>query len=215
MTSRIPLPSLKRLPLYYRELKRAAAQGTPYLSSKELGAQAGVPAVQVRKDLSHLNEKGKPGVGYDTAGLAAHLKDTLGLAKDKEAVLVGAGNLGQALALYSGFGAYGFQIVMLFDNDLEKVGTQVGGVEVMPVERIETQVSRLGVRIGIITTPARAAQSVADQMVAGGITAIWNFAPRNLVVPDGVFVKNEDLTTSLSVLSYAIETMQIADSFTP
>lgn len=214
MKSIIPLPSLKRLPLYYRELKRAAAQGTPYLSSRKLGAHAGVPAVQVRKDLSHLDEKGKPGVGYDTAGLAAVLEDYLGLANDKEAVLVGAGNLGQALALYPGFDAYGFRIVVLFDNDLGKVGTRVGNLEVMPVEELETLVSRLDVRIGIITTPARAAQSVADQMVTGGITAIWNFAPRNLVVPDGVFVKNEDLATSLAVLSHAVETMRIGDAFT-
>lgn len=205
MKKSIPLPTLKRLPLYYRELKRASEQGVPYLSSGTLGANAGIPAVQVRKDLSHLDEKGKSGVGYDTNILAAHLEDYLGLVNDKEAILVGAGNLGRALALYPGFDAYGLKIVVLFDSDPDKVGTRVGNLEIVSMEKLENLTARLGIRIGIITTPPRVAQEVADHMVAAGIKAIWNFAPRNLTVPGGIFVKDEDLAAGLAVLSHAVE----------
>jgi len=205
LTTHVPVPTLRRLPLYYRELKRAASQGLTHVSSKTLGERVGVPAVQVRKDMSYLDQKGRPGVGYEAQSLAAHLRDFLGLASEKQAVLVGVGNLGRALALYPGFHAYGLRIVGAFDNDLDKVGQRVGTLEILPVEALGDIVARLQVRVGIITTPADAAQDIADALVAGGIKGIWNFAPCRLAVPDGVFVKDEDLAVALAVLSHVVE----------
>ena len=204
-TPDVPEPTLRRLPLYYRELKRAIALETDHLSSKELGESVGIPAVQVRKDLSYLDEKGRPGVGYETRTLAAHLEMFLGLTNDKEAALVGVGNLGRALALFPGFAAYGFHIVLLFDNDPAKVGRHVGKRKILPIEKLTDIVAQMHIHLGIITAPAEVAQDVADAMVTAGIKTIWNFAPRSLAVPEGVFVKNEDLAVALATLSRVVE----------
>jgi redox-sensing transcriptional repressor len=206
----IPRPSLRRLPIYYRRLRQAVTEGETYISSDDLGQSAGVPGAQVRKDLSFLVEFGRAGVGYPARALAAHLEDYLGLLNDKEAVLVGAGNLGRALALYSGFRSYGLQIVALFDSDPGKVGELEDGRQIFPIEKLTDLVSRLQVRIGIITVPDCAAQAVAEAMVAGGIKVIWNFAPCRLQVPHDVFVKNEDLATELATLSHHITREKIS-----
>lgn len=200
----IPLPSLRRLPFYYRRLVEALDEGAPIVSSDELGAAAGVTGAQVRRDLSFIDEEGRPGIGYDTRTLATRLEKFLGLANDKEAVLVGVGNLGRALASYTGFARYGLHIVALFDQDPAKVGMQVGEQRVLPVTKLSDLVSRLHVQMGIITVPACAAQDVADLMVAGGIRVIWNFAPCRLALPDTVLVKNEDLAAELATLSHHI-----------
>jgi redox-sensing transcriptional repressor len=209
----IPKPSLARLPLYYRCLMEALQKNLEYLSSSELGERCGAPAVQVRKDLSYLSQKGRSGVGYHVGELAAYLEAYLGLANEKDAALVGVGNLGRALALYPGFGAYGLQIVTLFDTDPLKVGSEVGGRTVFSVDRLTNLVKRLGIRIGIIATPARAAQTVADNMVAGDIKGIWNFAPVRLDVPEDVFVLQEDLAASLAVLSHHIRQLKVAPGY--
>jgi redox-sensing transcriptional repressor len=206
----IPKPSLARLPLYYRCLREALRQNISYLSSSELGERCGVPAVQVRKDLSYLSQKGRSGVGYNVADLAAHLESYLGLANEKDAALVGVGNLGRALALYPGFATYGLQIVTLFDSNPVHVGSEVGGRTVFAVDRLTNLVKRLGIRIGIIATPAGVAQAVAEDMVAGDIKAIWNFAPVRLDLPEDVFVKQEDLAASLAVLSHHIQQLKVA-----
>ena len=211
MTKGVPAPTLRRLPLYYRELKLAVADDVLHISSRELGERVGVPASQVRKDLSYLDEKGKSGVGYESHCLASHLETFLGLINDKEAALVGVGNLGRALALYPGFDSYGLRIVALFDNDPAKLGEQVNGLEVLSVDRLIECIARRQLRLGIITTPVEAAQEVAAVMVAGGIRAIWNFAPCNLNVPAEVFVKNEDLAASLALLSHVVEQFRLRD----
>ena len=205
----IPKPSLRRLPFYYRWLRRAIEEGTTVVSSKELGSSIGVPGAQVRKDLSYIAEYGRPGIGYNARSLAAHLEEFLGLMNDKEAVLVGVGNLGRALILYPGFARYGLHIVALFDSDPAKVGQMVGGRQVFPVERLTELVGRLQVQMGIITVPADAAQEVATAMVAGGIQVIWNFAPVRLVAPEHVFVKDEDLAAQLATLSHHISRYKI------
>ena len=163
-----------------------------------------MPGAQVRRDMSYLEEVGIPGVGYDARSLAAHLEKFLGLVNDKEAVLVGMGNLGRALALHPGFKRYGLQIIALFDNDAAKVGQIVGGREILPVEKLSNLSQRLNIQIGIITVPAESAQEVADAMVAGGISVIWNYAPSRLTVPENVLVKNEDLAAELALLSHHI-----------
>ena len=200
----IPRPALRRLPLYYRRLVRAAEEGVAFLSSADLGQSAGVSEAQVRKDLSYLSLDGRSGVGYDVKSLATCLEEFLGLVNDKEAVLVGVGNLGRALALYPGFGRYGLRIVALFDSNPAKLGQMVGESEVLAVEKLPDLARRLHIQMGIITVPVDAAQEVADAMVAGGIKVIWNFAPCGLDVPDDVMVRHQDLAAELATLSHYI-----------
>ena len=168
--SGIPLPSLRRLPFYYRRLAEALQQGLAVVSSEELGAAAGVAGAQVRRDLSYIREEGRPGIGYDARALASRLEEFLGLVNAKEAVLVGVGNLGRALASYSGFERYGLHIVALFDQDPAKVGMTVGDRQVLPMTKLTSLIARLRIQMGIITVPSCAAQDVADLMV-GGVSA--------------------------------------------
>jgi len=203
----IPIPTLRRLPLYYRRLKTAVLNGEEFISSLELGRAAAATPEQVRKDLSFLSSQGRSRVGYQAQKLAAVIEDYLGLMNDKEAILAGAGNLGRAMALYPGFAQYGLRIVVLFDNDPQKVGVNVGNIQVLPVEKLSNLVDRMKIRIGILTTSAEAAQEVAEAMVAGGIKAIWNFTPVRLNVPKDVMVRNVDLTPELAVISHYIKSL--------
>lgn len=200
----IPRPTLGRLPLYYRCLGEAARLGREVVSSEDIGRALGLPAAQVRKDLSYVRDLGRPGVGYPVGVLLASLKQCLGLTSDKEAIVVGAGRLGQALAAYPGFAAYGLRIVALFDHDPAKIGQQVAGCTIHPLGDLPCLVQRLHIELGIITVPAPAARAVADAMVEAGIVAIWSFAPVALVVPEGVQLEHEDLAARLAVLSYYI-----------
>ncbi|MEN6408306.1 MAG: redox-sensing transcriptional repressor Rex [Anaerolineaceae bacterium] len=208
--SGIPIPTLRRLPLYYRRLRSAVDAGETYVSSAELGHATGATPEQVRKDLSYLDSQGRSRMGYSAEALAAQIEDTLGLVKDKEAVLVGAGRLGQALALYPGFSEFGLKIIVLFDNDPDKIGSPVGTLEVLPVEKLTNLVERMKIRIGILTTPREAAQAVAQQMVAGGIKAIWNFTATRLDVPPDVMVRNVDLSPEVAVLSHYIKSLSVS-----
>ncbi|MBT9148890.1 MAG: Redox-sensing transcriptional repressor Rex [Dehalococcoidia bacterium] len=131
------------MPVYYRRLLQAIEEGVPFVSSDNLGRSVGMPGAQVRKDLRYLSEHGRPGVGYDARSLAAHLEEFLGLVNDKEAVLVGVGNLGRALALYPGFARYRLQIIALFDSDPTKVGQTVGDRQIFPVEKLINLAQRL------------------------------------------------------------------------
>jgi redox-sensing transcriptional repressor len=200
----IPRPALQRMPVYYRRLMQAIEEEIPFISSDELGRSVGVPGAQVRKDLSYLSKHGRSGIGYDARSLASYLEDFLGLINDKEAVLVGVGNLGRALVFYPGFASYRLQIIALFDNDVAKVGQIIDGRRILPMEKLANLSQRLHIQMGIITVPASAAQGVAEAMVAGGIKVIWNFAPCRLVVPEDVLVRNEDLAAQLATLSHHI-----------
>ena len=149
----IPIPTLHRLSLYYQQLLITLNKGQEHISSVELGKATGSAPEQVRKDLSFLTGQGKSRVGYETKKLAGIIEDYLGLMDDKKAVLVGAGNLGHALASYPGFSRYGVRIVVLFDNDPMKVGGAVGDLKILPVDKLTNLVERMQIRIGIITTP--------------------------------------------------------------
>ncbi|MFO7918253.1 MAG: redox-sensing transcriptional repressor Rex, partial [Anaerolineae bacterium] len=164
----IPGPTLSRLPIYYRWLIRAIDEGKSVISSRQLGSSSGIPAAQVRKDLSHLGELGQAGVGYDTCKVAAVLRDVLGLEDEKQAVVVGAGNLGRALAGYPGFERYGLRIVALFDNDPSKIGRIIAGKSVFCMDELAGVVKRLRVEMGVVAVPAEQAQTVVDQMVEAG-----------------------------------------------
>lgn len=200
----IPAPSLRRLPIYYRRLVQALDEGRSRVSSRELGDAADVPDAQVRKDLGYLSYEGRPGVGYDAKLLAGCLEEFLGLMNDKEAVLVGLGNLGHALVNYPGFEQYGLHIIAIFDSDPAKLGRLPDGKQVFAVEKLTDLVRRLQVRIGIITVPEAAAQAIADALIEGGVQVIWNFASCKLNVPGNTLVKNEDLAAELATLSHHI-----------
>ena len=201
MIDGIPLPTLERLPIYYRELKNAIQDGKDTLSSREFGKLLGIPEALIRKDLSYLKQQGRQRVGYATHDLAAFLEEYLGLMDDKHAVLVGVGNLARALIAYPEFQNYGLEFRALFDNDPWKIDSEIEGIKVLDVNKLEDLVKRMHIRIGVITAPAGAAQDVADKMIAGGIVAIWNFAPVVLKVPDHVYVVSENLAISFAKLS--------------
>ncbi|HHY47812.1 MAG TPA: redox-sensing transcriptional repressor Rex [Firmicutes bacterium] len=197
--------ALRRLPLYYRCASRCREKNQQFVSSEEISREAEVNPVQVRKDLTQLfGEFGKPGVGYNVQELCLLLEELLGFRGRNEAVLVGAGRLGSAIASYTGFARYGLSIVALFDSDPGKVGAEISGKKVFPMSELQHIVQRLGIRVGIITVPAPEAQGVADALVRSGIRAIWNFAPVTLSVPPGIVVRNEDLASGLATLFHHV-----------
>src|SRR2546425_2376150 len=199
---RIPEATVARLPLYYRALLETADQHVGTVSSERLAALAGVNAAKVRKDLSYLGSYGTRGVGYDVEFLLHQISRELGLTHDWPVVIVGIGNLGHALANYRGFGARGFQIVALVDADPAKVGTRVGKLKVEALDDLPRVVSDRTIAIGIIATPASAAQEVADRLVDAGVTSILNFAPAVVTVPPGVSIRKVDLAIELQILSF-------------
>lgn len=199
---RIPEATVARLPLYYRALVETADQRVATVSSERLAELAGVNAAKVRKDLSYLGSYGTRGVGYDVEYLVHEISRALGLTHDWPVVIVGIGNLGQALANYRGFGARGFRVAALVDTDPTKVGRRVGELTVEALDDLRRMVRDRHITIGIIATPAHAAQDVAEQLVAAGITSILNFAPAVLTVPDGVSMRKVDLAIELQILSF-------------
>ncbi|NLJ24263.1 MAG: redox-sensing transcriptional repressor Rex [Firmicutes bacterium] len=201
----IPKPTLERLPVYYRVLVQCREAGMQYVSSSELGRRSGFDNAQVRKDLNHIWSGGRPGLGYEIDKLTSCLADFLGLHNTTDAALVGAGRLGAALAGYQGFAGYGLNIVAVFDSDPEKIGGTLSERPILSVDKLADIAERLGIRMGIITVPAKAAQAVADTMVSAGVQAIWNFAPVCLQVPKNVLVRNEDLAAGLATLSYHLK----------
>ena len=198
----IPEATVARLPVYLRALYALADRGIATVSSEELAAAAGVNSAKLRKDLSHLGSYGTRGVGYDVEYLVYQVSRELGLTQDWPVVIVGAGNLGRALANYGGFASRGFRIAALLDADPEVVGSEIGRHVVRHSDDIEVVVARDGVSIGVIATPAAAAQGVCDRLVAAGVTSILNFAPVVLKVPSGVDVRKVDLSIELQILAF-------------
>ena len=198
----IPEATVGRLPVYLRALVEMAEGGATTISSGDLAEAAGVNSAKVRKDLSYLGSYGPRGVGYDVAYLIHQVRRELGLTQHWPVLIAGAGNLGRALAKYKGFAARGFGIVAMVDNDSRKVGDRVGGLRVEAIDDLDRVVAREEVAIGVICTPASAAQEVADRMVAAGIRSILNFAPVVIAVPDDVSVRKVDLSIELQILGY-------------
>ncbi len=193
---------MARLPVYLRILLDQSEAGIANVSSEELADLAGVNAAKVRKDLSYLGTYGTRGVGYEVEYLIYQVRRELGLTHDWPVVIVGAGNLGQALAGYGGFGQRGFPVAGIVDNDPAKVGTMIGDVRVRAVSELAAIVRADGVSIGVVATPAGAAQEAADLLVAAGVTSILNFAPVVLTAPPTVNVRKVDLAVELQILSY-------------
>ena len=193
--------TIGRLPAYHRYLKEKLAEGEKTISSTSIAEDLHLNAVQVRKDLSVISTvAGKPKLGFEIAELIEDINRILGYDNVTDAVLVGAGGLGSALAGYDGFKNYGLNIVAVFDSDPEIIDSTVNGIKVFDAAQIQHLVRRLNVLI-IITVPKSAAQKVADELIEGGVRAIWNFAPVHLNVPENIAVKNEDMAASLAILS--------------
>jgi redox-sensing transcriptional repressor len=199
---RIPEATVARLPLYYRALLETAESGVGTVSSEGLANLAGVNAAKVRKDLSYLGSYGTRGVGYEVDHLVHEISRELGLTQDWPVVIIGIGNLGHALANYRGFGARGFRVVALVDADGSKVGRRVAGLEVEGLDSLAGIVAERDIAVGIIATPAAAAQDVADSLVAAGVRSILNFAPAVVAVPEEVSLRKVDLAIELQILSF-------------
>jgi redox-sensing transcriptional repressor len=198
----IPEATVARLPVYLRALISLSERGTTVCSSEELATAAGVNSAKLRKDLSYLGSYGTRGVGYDVEYLRYQIAREIGVTQDWPVVIVGIGNLGHALANYSGFSSRGFRIVALLDADPARLGEDVGGLGIRPFDEIESIVEQQAVAIGVIATPAQAAQGVCDRLVEAGVTSILNFAPAVLSVADGVDVRKVDLSIELQILAY-------------
>jgi redox-sensing transcriptional repressor len=199
-----PLPeaTVKRLTLYLQVLAGAKDDRMVTISSEELAGRAGVNAAQVRKDLSYMGSYGTRGVGYNTELLRQQINRQLGLNREYNVALVGAGNLGQALGHYRGFAQRGFQVVAAFDTDASKVGTRLGRTEVYPLHDMARVVRQEQITMALIATPATVAQDVLDKLIDAGITSVLNFAPTVLNAAPHVNVRNVDLAVELQVLGY-------------
>jgi redox-sensing transcriptional repressor len=201
----IPDIVIGRLPIYLRSLHRMTQEGRQVTSSQELGERLGISAAQIRKDLSQFGGFGKQGTGYNIEFLANQLEAILKLDRIWDVAVVGAGGVGQALATYGGFHHRGFQIKLIFDNDPVKIGREVGQFIILDSAEMKEAIREAGVKIAMITVPAKAAQEVANELVEVGIKAILNYAPVNLVVPLNVKVQHIDPAVHLQRMAYYLE----------
>jgi len=206
MKKEIPKPSLARLPKYYQVvITYLNNKRGKYISSSYLSKCLNIDDSQIRRDLMYIEIGGIPRVGYDAEELRDVLAEYLGYFNLNEAVLVGVGNLGSALAQYGGFEKYGLSIAALFDNDKDKIGKFVGNLKINNSNELDEIVQKFNIKIGIIATPAAHAQKVAEKMVASGIKAIWNFAPARLNLQGDIFIQDENLAENFSFISHYLK----------
>jgi redox-sensing transcriptional repressor len=199
---RIPEKTVARLSIYLRCLEELETEGVLTVSSQQMARRFGLNSAQLRKDLAYFGQFGIRGVGYHVHFLENSLKEILGLNQEWKVALVGAGNLGSALLKYRGFSQRGFRISAVFDANPHKIGKTLGGIEIKDPEEIPVILGKESIRIGIIATPASAAQGVAEKLVASGVTSILNFAPCQLTLPEGVKIQHIDLAAVLKTLSF-------------
>lgn len=203
-SARISESTVRRLSHYYRVLEEVEAEGKRLISSHRLAERGGITSAQVRKDLSTFGSFGRRGLGYSVPHLRMEIRSILGLDRRWRVALVGAGNVGAALLSYRGFAKQGFDVVAVFDRDPLRVGQRVGDLTVRDVSELASNAPELRLDMGVIATPVRAAQEVADLLVAAGVRGILNFAPRKLFVPAQVALRNVDMTVELESLSFAL-----------
>lgn len=209
----VPDPAVRRLSLYLRELELMLVAGRETVSSRELGKSLGYSDAQVRKDLAYFGQFGHPGIGYRVTELIARIRRILGTDRVWKALVVGAGNLGQALVSYRGFLKKGFQIVAAFDNDPNSIGQHIGGadgLEIYAFDRVVELVQSMGIELAILAVPADAVQRVADRLVEAGIKGILNFAPTSITVPQALPLASVDLSVHLEQLAFKIGTGNVA-----
>jgi redox-sensing transcriptional repressor len=194
--------TIRRLSKYYRSLEYLIEQGVDTVSSDTLAEMDGITSAQVRKDLSFFGTFGKRGFGYNTKALKKQIENILGLYRTWNVAIVGAGNIGRALTEYAEFKKQGFIIRLILDKDPRKIGQQVHGITVRDIKDLDELIKEEQIDIAIIAVPADSAQAVADKLVAAGIKAILNFAPRSIKVPPDVMVKNENMAVEMEALTY-------------
>ena len=198
----ISMAVIKRLPKYYRYLDELMRNEVDRISSKELGEKIGFTASQIRQDLNCFGDFGQQGYGYNVTELYNQIKSILGLDRGYKAALVGAGNIGQAVSNYSRFEDLGFRIDAIFDANPKLIGMKIKDVEIRDIDEMKPILESEKIDIGIICVPRKNAQNVADDLIKGGVRAIWNFAPVDLIVPNHVKVENVHLSESLMTLIY-------------
>jgi len=196
--------TVKRLSKYYRTLQNAISAEKTTISSEEIARLNGLTAAQVRKDLSFFGAFGRRGLGYNVVDLHRNIGQILGLHRTWNVCLVGAGNIGTALAHFRQFAEQGFLFKLILDSDPAKWGTKIGDLEIQDFERCDDLVKREKIRIAVVAVPGAAAQKAVDRLVTAGIKAILNFAPVTILVPVGVYVRNENMVIEIEALSYAL-----------
>lgn len=196
--------TVRRLSFYLRLLEEFEAAGCTTVASDALAGRAGTTSAQVRKDLSFFGSFGKRGLGYDVHELARRLREILGLGRDWRVIIIGAGQIGGALARYRAFAQRGFHITAIYDSDPARIGSRIAGVSVRDVAELERDSAGAPADIAVLTVPADVAQAVLDRATAAGIRAIMNFAPVQLRVPDGVTLRNVNMAMELEALSFAL-----------
>ena len=200
--SAVSTQALKRMPYYLHHLKKLDNDGVESISAPYIADILELNEIQVRKDFAAISTtRGKPKSGFNIKELIFNMENFLGYNNNNDAVLIGVGSLGKALLSYSGFEHYGMNIVSAFDINKNIIGNEIGGKKVFHVEKTSELCRKLNIRIGIITVPEEAAQIVCDQLVAGGVSAIWNFAPVHLSAPENIMIQNENMAASLALLS--------------
>jgi redox-sensing transcriptional repressor len=201
----IPDIVVGRLPIYLLALQHMAQEGRLFTSSQELGEKLGISAAQIRKDLSQFGEFGKQGTGYNISFLSDQLRRILNIDRVWDIAVIGAGDIGHALAGYQGFADRGFRVVMIFDNDPEKIGKQAGSFVIQDVNHITTLVREANIKVAMLAVPAPQAQAVANMLVEAGVQAILNYAPIKLHLPETVQVSNIDPLIHLQRMAYYLD----------
>ena len=201
----VSMAVIKRLPKYHRYLKELMRNDVDRISSKELGEKIGFTASQIRQDLNNFGDFGQQGYGYNVKELYKQISLILGLDKEYTGVIIGAGNLGQAIANYNRFSESGLSIECIFDANPKLIGMRIRNIEIKDIDTLAQYLQEKTVDIGIICVPRINAQKVTDMLVKGGVKGIWNFAPVDLVVPDEVKVENVHLSESLLTLVYLMK----------
>jgi redox-sensing transcriptional repressor len=199
---KIPDIIVGRLPIYLRALQRMSEKGMKTTSSQELGEHVGISAAQIRKDISQFGEFGKQGTGYSIQFLMDKLREILKVDRIWDVIIVGAGDMGHALAHFQGFSNRGYRVVMVFDNDKNKIGQRIGDFIIEDTANLIEKTKALGVRVAMLTVPASAAQDIADKLIQAGVKAILNYAPISLNVPASVKVQYIDPSTHLQRMTY-------------
>lgn len=202
---------LERIARYYQIATREGEEGSGFISSGFLAELLGIDATLVRKDMAVAGITGRPKVGYPIGEMLARLDQLLGLTDRHDAILIGCGDLGSAIARYPGFAKYGLKIAALFDTDPAKIGRSVGGLTVASMDKCESFIQIFRIEIAVLTTPASVSQDLADFLVARGIKAIWNFAPVHVRVPSHVVVRNENLAIGLAQLIHKLKSQQASE----
>ncbi|MDK2823364.1 MAG: redox-sensing transcriptional repressor [Clostridia bacterium] len=200
----VPKAVIKRLPMYFRFINQLIEQGTERISSRELSQLMGITSSQLRQDLSYFGEFGQQGYGYKVVTLKQAISSIIGLEKIYNAIIVGAGNMGKAIAGYPGFSRRGLKIIGIFDNNPEIIGNKLGSLDVLDVKTLPEFLNKNPVEVGIITTPASVAQEIADILITAGVKGIWNFAPVLLHGNKNVIIEDIHVGDSLMTLFFKL-----------